>query len=101
MVFADAVLVEVDVFGAFECDGGGPVDGGFVIVVDGDAFRRVGEAEVDGAVFDAEEIVDAFVGGINLGDAGAVCGLILPDDLPGDGAASTTDDVAGKGAVLE
>ena len=51
MVFADAVLVEVDVFGAFECDGGGPVDGGFVIVVDGDAFSRVGKAEVDCVVF--------------------------------------------------
>ena len=54
MVFADAVLMEVDVFGAFECDGGGPVDGGFVIVVDGDAVLCVFKAEVDGAVFDAQ-----------------------------------------------
>jgi hypothetical protein len=41
MLFVDTALVEVDVLGALEGDGGGPVDGGFVIVVDGDGFGSV------------------------------------------------------------
>jgi hypothetical protein len=50
MLFADAALVEVDVLGALEGDGGGPVDGGFVIVVDGDGIGSVGHAEVEGTM---------------------------------------------------
>jgi hypothetical protein len=51
MLFADTTLVEVDVLGALEGDRGGPVDGGFVVVVDGDGFGCVGHAEVEGTMF--------------------------------------------------
>ena len=51
MLFADTALVEIDVLGALEGDGGGPVDGGFVIVVDGVGFGGVGHAEVEGTMF--------------------------------------------------
>jgi hypothetical protein len=51
MLFPHAALVEIDVLGALESDGGGPVDGGFVIVVDGDGFGSVAHAEVEGTMF--------------------------------------------------
>ena len=50
MGLAHAIFVEVDVLGALECYRGCPVDGCFVVVVDGDGFGCVGEAEVEGAV---------------------------------------------------
>ena len=59
--------------GAFESDGRGPIDSSFVIVVycDADAVLGIVKTEVNGAVFDAQEIVDAFafVGGVDFGDA--------------------------------
>ena len=39
--FANAVFMKVDVFCAFEGDGRGPVAGGFVVVVYGDAVECV------------------------------------------------------------
>jgi hypothetical protein len=44
MVFTDKVFVKVDVFRSLEGDGGGPVDGGLIIVVDSDALAGVVEA---------------------------------------------------------
>ena len=99
--FANAVLVEIDVLGTFEGDGGGPVAGGFVVVVDGDALGGVRETEVDGTVFDAEEIVDAFVGSVDFCDAGAVCCFVLSYGFPCNRAASTTDNITGEGTKFE
>ena len=101
MGFANTVFVKVDVFGAFQGDGGGPVDSCFVVVVNCDAMGGIFKTEVKGALFDAEEVVDTFVGGIDFSDAGAVCCLILTDHLPGDGTTSTADNVSRKGAEFE
>ena len=101
MLFTDAALVEVDVFGAFEGDGGGPVDGGLVIVVDGDGFGGVGHAEVKGAMFNGQEIVDALVCGVDFSDARAACCLILPDCFPCDGTTCATDKITGEGSIFK
>lgn len=69
MVFADTIFMEVDVFCAFEGDGGSPINCSFVIVVDGDAFGGVGKAEVDGPVTDGEKVDDALVCCIDFGNA--------------------------------
>ena len=52
MCFAHAVFMKVEMFGAFVGAGSGPIDRGFVIVVDSDCVLRVHDVEVDGAVFD-------------------------------------------------
>ena len=52
MCFTHSVFVMVEMFGAFVGAGSGPIDRGFVIVVDSDCVSRVHDAEVDGAVFD-------------------------------------------------
>ena len=80
-------------FGAFECDGGGPITSGFIVVVYCYALGGIGETEVDGTMLDAEEVVDAFVGGVDFSDAGAVCGFLLSYCFPCDGATSTTNKV--------
>ena len=69
MGFVEAVLMQIDVFGAFQCNGGCPVNCRFIVVVDGDASGCIGEAEVEGAVFDGEKIVNAFVRSVNFCDA--------------------------------
>jgi hypothetical protein len=101
MILADTVLVEIDVLGAFESDGRGPIHSCFVIVVYCDAVLGIVKTEVNGAVFDAQEIVDAFVGGVDFGNAGAICCLILSDGFPGDRAASAADNIAREGPILE
>ena len=93
MCFANTVFMEVDVFCAFEGDRGGPVDCRFVIVVDRDALRGIGEAEVLSAVFDREEIVDAFVCSINFSHTETVCCFILSDGFPSNGPPCATDKI--------
>lgn len=95
------VFAEVDVLGAFVRDGGGPVDGGLVVVVNGGADVGFRHSEVGGSVFDVENFVDAFGGGLDFGFAGAKGGLVLASRLPGDGAAATANDIAGKGSEFE
>ena len=93
MIFANTIFVEINMFGAFECNGGCPITSGFVVVVYCDAFGGVGKAEVDGTMFDAEEVIDTFVSSVDFSDAGAVCRLLLSNSFPGDGATGTTDKV--------
>ena len=52
-------------------------------------------------MFDAQEIVDTFVGGVDFGDTGAIRCLILSDGFPGDRAASAADNITGEGPILE
>jgi hypothetical protein len=94
MVFTDTVFVKVDVFRALEGDGGGPVDGGLIIIVYCDAAAGVIEAEVDGAITNREKIVDAFVCGVDFCNTRAVCCLFLSNGFPGDWAAGATDEIA-------
>jgi hypothetical protein len=93
MLFADTALVEVDVLGALEGDRGGPVDGGLVVVVDGDGFGRIGHTEVEGTIFNGEKIVDAFVCSVDLGDTRAVGCLVLSEGFPCNGATGTADEI--------
>ena len=76
-MLANAVLiVKINVFSAFECDRdrGCPVTSRFIVAVLYDMLRCVGETKANGTILDTEEVVDAFVGGINFSDAGAVGG---------------------------
>jgi hypothetical protein len=94
MVFTDTTFVKIDVFGAFEGDGGGPVDCGLVVVVYCDCFCGIGEAEVESPVFDTEEVIDAFVSCINFGNTRTVGCLILSDCFPSNGTTSAANQVA-------
>ncbi len=51
MCFTHSVFVMVEMFGAFACAVGSPINHSFVIVVNGDCVARVHDTEVDGAVF--------------------------------------------------
>ena len=54
MIFANTIFVEINVFGAFECNRGGPITSGFIVVVYCYALGGVGEPEVDSTMLDAE-----------------------------------------------
>jgi hypothetical protein len=50
--FTHTILVKVYVLCAFECHGGSPVDGSFVVVIDGDGGCGIWETEVHSAMLD-------------------------------------------------
>ena len=85
MGLADVVLPQVEVFDTFVSDGGGPVDAGLVVIVDGGARGGVGEADVVGPILNGLEGRDAFVGGDDFSLAGAEGGVVLSDGFPSDG----------------
>ena len=63
MCFAHAVFMKVEMFGAFACAVGSPINHSFVIVVNGDCVSCVRDAEVDDAVFDVYELDNASISG--------------------------------------
>ena len=63
--FTHAVLMEIEVLGAFAGAGSRPVNHGFVIIVNRDGFTGISDSKVDGAVLDVKEFDDAGVGGEN------------------------------------
>ena len=88
-------------FGAFVCAGGRPVDACLVVVINWGGCDAVRHVHVGGSIADVKELLDTFVGGQDLGLAGALCGLLLADGLPCGGAAGTAYHVAGERAELE
>ena len=101
MGFTHAVLVEVEMFGAFAGASGGPVHRCFVAVVNRDGVVRIGDAKVDSAVFDVKKLDNAGVGGNNFSLARGARSLFVADGFPSDGAAGAADDKARQGAEFE
>ena len=101
MFFADTGFAEVDVFGAFVCNGRRPVDASFVVVEDGDGLGGVGHGKIGRAVDNADEVRDAGVGCDNLRFARAESSLLLANSFPGDGATAAADDKPAERAELE
>jgi hypothetical protein len=52
-------------------------------------------------MLNTEEIIDAFVGGVDFSDAQTVGCLILPDGFPSDGTTTTANDVTGERSIFE
>ena len=99
--FANFVLAKIDIFDAFVGEGGRPVDGGLIVVVDGS--RRVGicHIEVGGTMAEAEDVFDTLVCGKDLSLARALGGLVLADGPPSDGAATAANQIARERSELE
>ena len=101
MHFSDFVLLQVDMFGAFICAGGGPVGAGLVVVVNWGGDEAIGHVRVHGSVSEFKELFDAFVGGQYFSRARALCCLFLADGFPRDGTSGLIYDVAGERPKLE
>ena len=77
--FADFGVAEVDVFDSFVGEGGRPGDGSLIFIVDDRGVGCFGHTKVGGAMLYVEKLEEAFVGGHDLGLAGALRGSVLAD----------------------
>jgi hypothetical protein len=101
VAFTHVILTEIEVFGAFVCARGGPIDGCFVVVVNCDALRCIGHIEIPCSVDNAVEFSGAFVYCHNFSNARAESCLILPDRFPSNWPPCPTDKETGHAAEFE
>ena len=94
LCLSNLVFAEVDVFGAFVSDRGGPINAGLVVVVNCCWRQCVSHAHVGTPEANSDNFLDAFVCSHDFGLAGALGCLCLADGFPGDGAATAADDIS-------